>query len=1362
RFSMDARVECDYKKATVKRSYSAVASAPAKIADRKDSSSEGSGSPENEMVSEDGEISATGKDDDTSREEGISVENAANKGLKSEGTTVKNFPDDSSKSEGSSVDNARDKGAKSEGSSGENVPDRGSQPEGTTVKNSRDNGSNSEKASAENSSREKTPEKKNPGAKMGTTFEGRPGSGNVRNGRNGYGRGKRDNAPTDPDLIFGRQSPEDIAVPMSSIVSEIYDVTVRGKIFFTEDRELFSGKHLFTFMITDFTESLSAKIFMDPEEAPDVVKLFNTGDFVKVRGSVTIDRFENELTLNPVKGVKKIPSFEKFREDKAQVKRVELHCHTKMSEMDGVTNVKDLVKRAYKWGMRALAITDHGVVQAFPDAYHTVCDLYKKECDRRKEAGEPPLEKEDFFKIIYGVEAYLVDDLMDIAPSGDQPFEEGKYVVFDIETTGLSESEDRIIEIGAVKMDGFRVVDRYNTFVNPERPIPYEIEALTGITDEMTVNARTIEEVLPEFLEFCEDRILVGHNVKFDYSFIRKNMERLGIEGEFRIADTMGLARDILPGMNKYTLDRVAKALKISLENHHRAVDDAECTARIFVDLLKKYKEIGIDDYDSVNAHAKETGNVVRYTGKTFHTIILAANETGRVNLYKLVTMSHLKYFRSRPRIPKTELIKHREGLIIGSACVAGELYQALLDNAGDETLARIAGFYDYLEIQPLGNNAFLIDSDKYPKISGEKDIQDLNKKIVELGEKLEKPVVATCDVHFMDPEDYIYRQIIMSGAKFDDAEDPAPLFLRTTDEMLEEFEYLGRRKAEEIVITNTNKICDMVECISPVRPDKCPPVIPDSDNELREICYNKAHSLYGEEIPQVVEERLNTELDAIISNGYAVMYIIAQKLVWKSVEDGYLVGSRGSVGSSLTAYMAGITEVNSLPPHYLCPECKYSDFDSDTVREYSDSVGIDMPDRVCPKCGAKLMKMGFNIPFQTFLGFSGNKEPDIDLNFSSEYQSKAHKYTEVIFGKGQTFKAGTVSTVAEKTALGFVRNYFKDRQEIKRNAEIKRLSFGVTDVRRSTGQHPGGIVVLPVGEDINTFTPVQYPANKREKGVITTHFDYHSIDHNLLKLDILGHDDPTMVKMLQDLTGVDPVSIPLDDEKVLSLFSAPDALGVSKKDIACETGTLGIPEFGTDIVIDVLSKAQPETFTDLVRISGLTHGTGVWKGNAESLVESGKHLSDCICCRDDIMVYLISKGMESELSFKTMESVRKGKGLTPEMEQAMIAAQVPDWYIDSCKKIQYMFPKAHAAAYVMMGCRVAWYKVYRPLEYYAAYFSIRAKNFNYEHMCMGKGKMLSIMAGYERRKDSRDNKLTDQEDNEYRDMLLVREMFKR
>jgi len=946
------------------------------------------------------------------------------------------------------------------------------------------------------------------------------------------------------------------------------------------------------------------------------------------------------------------------------------------------------------------------------------------------------------------------------------------YIVFDLEWNqspgGKRWSNSRlpfeIIEIGAVKVIEGKIVDRFSTFVNPREPIPFEIEQLTSISDEMVIDAPVIEDILPKFLEFCEGCVLIAHNASFDAGFIQENCRRMGIDTDFTVGDTVAMARILLPALNKFKLDTVAKALNISLDHHHRAVDDAACTAEIFVKFIQMFKDKDAFDLDQVNEMGKSNESAIRKM-PTYHVIILAKNDIGRVNLYRLVSLSHLNHFARRPRIPKSELNLYREGLIVGSACEAGELYQAILRGAPDQEVARIVEFYDYLEIQPLGNNAFMLRDSKNP-VNSEEDLRENVRKIVRLGEEFHKPVVATCDVHFIDPQDEIYRRIIMAGKGFSDADEQAPLFLRTTEEMLEEFAFLGTEKAEEVVITNTNMIADMCEHLSPVRPDKCPPVIPDSDKTLREICYNKAHEIYGEDLPEVVTERLERELKSIIGNGFAVMYIIAQKLVWKSNDDGYLVGSRGSVGSSFVATMAGITEVNPLRPHYICPACHYSDFDSEDVRKFAGMAGCDMPDKDCPKCGHKLNKEGFDIPFETFLGFKGNKEPDIDLNFSGDYQSKAHKYTEVIFGAGQTFRAGTIGTLADKTAFGYVKKYYEERGTSKRNCEIDRIVMGCTGVRRTTGQHPGGIIVLPLGETIYSFTPVQHPANDMTTDIVTTHFDYHSIDHNLLKLDILGHDDPTMIRMLEDLTGVDATTIPLDDPQVMSLFQSTEALGVKPEDIGgTRLGSLGIPEFGTEFAMQMLIDTHPTHFSDLVRIAGLAHGTDVWLGNAQTLIQEGKAtISTAICTRDDIMTYLIGMGLESEMSFKIMEAVRKGtvaKGKCdnwPKWKEEMIAHNVPDWYIWSCEKIKYMFPKAHAAAYVMMAWRIAWCKINYPLAYYAAYFSIRADAFNYELMCQGQERLERYMDDYKRRSDT----LSQKEQETLKDMKSVQEMYAR
>ena len=897
----------------------------------------------------------------------------------------------------------------------------------------------------------------------------------------------------------------------------------------------------------------------------------------------------------------------------------------------------------------------------------------------------------------------------------------------------------------------------------------------------MVIGSPDIETILPQFIEFIGDAVLVAHNASFDVGFIEQNCKRQKIEADFTYVDTVALARVLLPALNRFKLDTVAKALNISLENHHRAVDDAGCTAEIFVKFVQMLKERELTTLAKVNEFGDLNPDSIKKL-PTYHVIILARNDIGRVNLYQLVSASHLVYYNRRPRIPKSVLNEHREGLIVGSACEAGELYRALLDGKPDETIAKIVDFYDYLEIQPLGNNAFMVESDKVTSVNSMEDIMDLNRKIVHLGEQFHKPVVGTCDVHFMDPEDEVYRRIIMAGKGFGDADKQAPLYLRTTEEMLDEFAYLGSEKAYEVVIRNTNLIADMIEKISPVRPDKCPPVIENSDQMLRDICYNKAHSMYGDPLPEIVHERLERELNSIISNGFAVMYIIAQKLVWKSNEDGYLVGSRGSVGSSFVATMAGITEVNPLVPHYYCSNCHYSDFDSEEVKKYVGGCGHDMPDKNCPVCGKKLVKDGFDIPFETFLGFKGNKEPDIDLNFSGDYQSKAHKYTEVIFGKGQTFRAGTIAALAEKTAYGYVKNYYEERGDRKRNCEIDRIVAGCTGIRRSTGQHPGGIVVLPHGEDINSFTPIQHPANDMTTDIITTHFDYHSIDHNLLKLDILGHDDPTMIKTLEELINSDAMDnkydgvnnvfkatdIPLDDPGVMGLFAGTEVLGITPEDIdGCPLGCLGVPEFGTDFVIQMVIDTKPKTLSDLIRISGLSHGTDVWLNNAQTLIEEGKAtISTAICTRDDIMTYLINKGVESEESFTIMERVRKGtvaKGKCKEWSQFkkdMLEHDVPEWYIWSCERIKYMFPKAHAAAYVMMAYRIAYCKINYPLAYYAAYFGIRASAFSYELMGQGKEKLLYHMKEYKRRAEL--NQLSKKDQDTLKDMKNVLEMYAR
>lgn len=1156
--------------------------------------------------------------------------------------------------------------------------------------------------------------------------------------------------PANNDVLFGRDFDNEI-IPLSQIQSEMGEVAIEGQVIALDFREIRNEKTIIMFDVTDFTDSITVKMFCKNENLPELKEFIKEGAFLKIKGVTVYDKYDRELTIASVSGIRKGSDNRVKREDLSLNKRVELHCHTKMSDMDGVASPSSLIKQAIKWGHKGIAITDHGVVQGFTEAFHTI---QKIEGDYKKRGEELD------FKIIYGVEAYLVDDLKQIVIASKGQSLDEVFVVFDIETTGFSAENDRIIEIGAVKVQYGKVLERFSTFVNPKVPIPFKIEKLTGINDSMVMGAPEIDAVIPKFLEFCRDAVMVAHNAEFDTSFIKNKAQKLGLTVDNTILDTLGLARTLLPQLHNHKLDTLCKHFNVLLANHHRAVDDAEATAGVFTELIKMLKERDINDLDKINAACALDEETIRKL-PSYHAIILATSEVGRVNMYRLISSSHLKYFNKRPKIPKSEFLAHREGLLIGSACEAGELYQAILNGHSDADIARLVEFYDYLEIQPLGNNRFMIaKEDCY--VSSDEDLIEINKKIIRLGEQFNKMVVGTCDVHFLNPEDEVYRRIIMAGKGFDDADNQAPLYLRTTQEMLEEFAYLGYDKAYEVVVTNTNRILELCDKIEPVRPDKCPPVIENSDQMLRDICYNRAHEMYGPDLPEIVSERLERELNSIISNGYSVMYIIAQKLVWKSNDDGYLVGSRGSVGSSFAATMAGITEVNPLSPHYLCPQCYYVDFDSEEVKAFAGGAGCDMPDRMCPKCGHKLNKEGFDIPFETFLGFKGNKEPDIDLNFSGEYQSKAHAYTEVIFGKGQTFKAGTVGTLADKTAFGYVKKYYEERQINKRTCEINRLVKGCVDVRRTTGQHPGGIIVLPFGQEIHSFTPVQHPANDMTSNIVTTHFDYHSIDHNLLKLDILGHDDPTMIKMLQDLTGVDPKTIPLDSPEVMSLFKDTSALKISPEDIGgCQLGALGIPEFGTDFAMQMLIDTKPQHFSDLVRIAGLSHGTDVWLGNAQTLLQQGKAtISTAICTRDDIMIYLIGKGMDKELSFTIMESVRKGKGLKPEWETAMTEAGVPDWYIWSCKKIKYMFPKAHAAAYVMMAWRIAWCKVFKPLAYYTAYFSIRASAFSYSIMCMGRNKLEQFLEDYKTR--NKQKLLSPKEEDTLKDMRIVQEMYAR
>ena len=1177
----------------------------------------------------------------------------------------------------------------------------------------------------------------------------------------------------DPDVFYGRDCEGEL-VKISTLVDGIGEVCIHGQLIKMEEKVLRNGKTLFICNITDFEDTIAFKIFASEDDAPVYKDELKEGSFYRLKGVPLYDTFSKELNIASVRGIKHIPDFRVPRVDTSLEKRVELHMHTVMSEMDSVVDIEKIVKRANDWGHPAIAITDHGVAQAFPIAAHAK-------------------GMKDGFKLIFGCEGYFVDDLKNLVinPKGQDLNTE--YIVFDIETTGLSQKKNKIIEIGAVKVKDGEEIDRFSEFINPEEPIPYSIEQLTSITDEMVMHAPTVDVILPKFLEFCGDDIVVAHNAAFDTGFIKKNARDLGMKFDNTIMDTMTLSHVLLPELGKFTLDRVCKALNVKNEHHHRAVDDANATAKIFVKLYEMLVERGVKTVEDVNELGSASDDTIK-KGRTYHGIILAKNEIGRVNLYRLISEAHVRYFNRRPRMPMSMINKYREGLILGSACEAGELFRAVVDDAPDEEIARLVNFFDYLEIQPIGNNEFMTRKKENPCTI--EDLQNYNKRIVELGRLFNKPVVATCDVHFLDPEDSIYRAIIMKSKGFEDAVNQPPLYFRTTEEMLAEFEYLGSEKAREVVITNTNLIADMVEYMDPVRPDKAPPIIENSDETLTNICYEKAHKIYGPDLPEVVVERLERELHSIISNGFAVMYIIAQKLVWDSNDHGYLVGSRGSVGSSFVATMAGITEVNPLSAHYICPECHFVDFDSDIVKSYSGMSGCDMPDRDCPRCGHPLIKEGHDIPFETFLGFKGDKEPDIDLNFSGEYQSCAHAYTEVLFGKGKAFRAGTVTTVADKTAYGYVYNYFKDlakdearaeatamgdltQKEIekyvdekaivtKRSCEMERLAIGCTGVKRSTGQHPGGMIVLPRHEEIYSFTPIQKPANDMTTDVVTSHFEYHSIDHNLLKLDILGHDDPTMIRRLEDLTGLDATTIRLDDPDVMALFHGTESLHITPEDInGIPLGSLGVPEFGTDFAMQMLIDANPQNFSDLVRIAGLAHGTDVWLGNAQELIKSGQcTISTAICCRDDIMVYLIHMGLESGTAFQIMENVRKGnvaKGKCAKWEEwkeDMKAHGVPDWYIWSCERIKYMFPKAHAAAYVMMAWRVAYCKVFYPLAYYTAYFSIRATAFDYEKMAMSPVRLEHYIAEYKAKKA--EGTISNTEEDELGVMRIVQEMHAR
>ena len=1137
-----------------------------------------------------------------------------------------------------------------------------------------------------------------------------------------------------PVTIFhGKMFAPKNLTPLKELGGEGGKCIIWGDVFFTEVKGNY--RKIYTVSITDYTGSINLKIRAQEGEDCSKWESIAKGTTIIVRGDCSYDKYEHDYIVYPydVLFVER-----KKREDHAPVKRVELHLHTKLSSMDAFCDPGGIVRLAHRMGHPAIAITDHGVCQGYPEAMLAADDIHKSDPN---------------FKLIYGCEAYFVDDMIPCVYGVQDAPLTGEFCVFDTETTGLDPNVEYLTEIGGVIVKNGEVVEEFDTFVKPGKPITPKITELTGITNEMVADAPSEAEALQAFLDFAGGRILVAHNAhSFDIRFLRIAAKRSGISFEPTYIDTLTMAQAMYPGLHNYKQGTINKHLELPAYEAHRACEDAGALGRIFCVMLKDLEEKQVTAVSDINTGLGGNREVLKK--KYYHLIILVKNQMGLKNLYKIVSEAHVNYFFKKPRVPRSLLNKYRDGLILTSACEAGELYRAIVEGRSYEELKKIAAYYDVLEIQPLGNNAYMV---REGKVDSEEVIKDFNRTVIQLGEDLHKPVIATGDVHFTEPEDAIYRSVLQAGNGFKDADNQPPLFYRTTEDMLKQFSYLPKEKAYEIVVTNPRKIAASIDGnVRAIPRGTYPPSIEGAEQQLRDATWEHAKRDYGDPLPEIVEKRLQKELDSICGHGYAVLYVIAVKLVAYSNAGGYQVGSRGSVGSSAVAHFSGISEVNSLPPHYRCPKCKHSEF----ITDGSVDDGFDLPDKNCPHCGTRMLVDGHDIPFETFLGFYGDKEPDIDLNFSGDYQSKAHKYTEVIFGAGQTFRAGTIGTLADKTAFGYVKNYYEERGQHKRNCEIDRIVEGCTGIRRTTGQHPGGIIVLPFGEDINSFTPVQHPANDMTTDIITTHFDYHSIDANLLKLDILGHDDPTMIRMLEDITHLDAQTIPLDNPEVMSLFKSTEALGIKPEDIGgCPLGCLGVPEFGTDFVIQMLLDTKPQSFSDLIRISGLSHGTDVWLGNAQTLIEEGKAtISTAICTRDDIMIYLIDKGLESELSFTIMESVRKGKGLKPEWEEEMKAHDVPDWYIWSCKKIKYMFPKAHAAAYVMMAYRIAYYKIFYPLAYYAAYFSIRASAFSYELMCMGRDRLEYYMKDYEKRKDT----LTQKEQATVKDMKIVQEMYAR